>query len=426
MNKTLTYLSIILFQLGSATLLLAQEDSVKTVVITQDSITRYLSPAEYAFMMHEETNYLIKIALPALTYSNGLKYGSVSTNMAAEFRLFKNLTLDSKLSYYFFGAKGFYTNQVGVDLQFRWYYRMKKLSELRGSSMNLSGNYFLLNFIYRHGRTKINYEYSLAQSQSFNSLSIQAGWGLQRRFLQHGYFSLGIGAGFDIPLYEGENTSFALNTNMEIGLAFTKDKYVLNNDELCTIIKCFESSSFVLKSNLFNVISLRLAENRRTVTINPNLIAEKKLGKSPFSLQAGVTMRYSYQYGGISYMSDINDQFREGSVLNFKGLLEARWYYNLRKRMLKGKTGNGLAANYFGLGAEYGLTGYVGRIDDIFGTNTQYYYLNTGIQRFFSDHFYFDYSLSFGYQIARFRNLDTWDDFKNFEIRTLLGVGYRF
>jgi hypothetical protein len=234
-----------------------------------------------------------------------------------------------------------------------------------------------------------------------------------------------LGSGVNVPVSSDENVSFTINTDMSIGLAFTKDNYVLDRDQLCTIIKCYESSSFVLKSNLYNIISVSIDDQNRRVDFSPNITAEKKLGKSPFSLQAGLAVNYTYEYGALSFSSFSYDLFKEGSEFNFKGVAEARWYYNLRDRMRKGKTGNGLAANYFGLGAEFDFYETIGDLD-IFGANSRYFYINTGVQRFFADHFYFDYAISFGSQLGRYNRLETWKDWKDFQFRTVLGVGYRF
>ncbi len=69
-------------------------------------------------------------------------------------------------------------------------------------------------------------------------------------------------------------------------------------------------------------------------------------------------------------------------------LLEGRWYYNLKRRIRKGKTGNGLSANYIAFG---GLIGY-GESYSI-DSFVKVLHLVTGWQRLFGEHLYYDINL---------------------------------
>jgi len=394
----------------------AQNDSLTTVKAKQDSATKYLTPMEYAFMMHEETNWLVKASLPQGSFINNTWFLLSNFDASFERKIAPSFSLNSLVRLNVLNAYLVKSTNVGLSIDLRWYYQKHHQNKEKGGIKHLSGNYMFISGNYSHGSNTFEYDDRITTTKA-NIMSFQIGWGLQRRFLRSGYFSLGAGIGISIPINSDRKASFTLNTDMSIGLAFTKDKVMLNKDQLCSVIKCHESSSFVIKSNLYNIINVRLNNNSGSFSVKPNIIVEKKLGKSPFSIQLDMNFGYSYKY-------DANESFLldEGSAFRTGGKLETRWYYNLRKRMLTGKTGNGLAANYFGIGADilFNKQTFSGN----FGINNTYYFLNTGVQRFFGDHFYFDYGLSFGYMIigTSYSNINL----ENYQIRAILSAGYRF
>ena len=106
--------------------------------------------------------------------------------------------------------------------------------------------------------------------------------------------------------------------------------------------------------------------------------------------------------------------------------MEGRYYHNLQKRILKGKTGNGLSANYVALGGSFENNQIYYTDDQAFrfpNANALGFQLVTGIQRTYSKHFYFDFNM--GIQFRRFGFNDTYSRF-NLLLTALFAVGYRF
>lgn len=380
------YFRLIIIVVGITTFneLSAQEiNSVET--IKTDSSIQFLSPTEYAFMMHEETNWLFKVGafFGPEHYTN---YGGSSIGASVEARIAKSFTLDLGTGLSFINSSTPAATRLLVNsnsnLSLRWYYKLNEQRKKLGVKNHMSGNYFFANV----GYTSLNF---IADDGNQDIIAINhvkerkvivgLGWGLQRRFLGKGYLNMGISSGLEMPIASNGETSFYLSSSMSVGFAFAKDKYNLNQDQLCPVIKCHESASLVFKSNFLNVINITLESNTRDIYIRPNIIVEKKIGASPFSLQANAIVGINYYYRNDRIYSSSYFDYGEGSNLQLEGGLEARWYYNLKKRILKGKTGNGLSANYIGLGAQHTYNSN----NNLFNNNVTFYYVNTGIQRFF-------------------------------------------
>jgi hypothetical protein len=183
-----------------------------------------------------------------------------------------------------------------------------------------------------------------------------------------------------------------------------------------------------LKTNLnelfkYTVIDLG-TENSHNISVNPNIAAEFKIGKSPFSISGIINILYRGSYSKLRMINSIATLFS----------LQGRWYYNLNRRVIKGKSGNGLSANYIGLGASYGFNydswKYSGQYNSFNineSTDLNYYYIITGIQRLLSDHFYYDVIIGFGYSLVR-PNGNSIPHEKNSELKYTIGldIGYRF
>jgi hypothetical protein len=144
------------------------------------------------------------------------------------------------------------------------------------------------------------------------------------------------------------------------------------------------------------VNSINLAYVRKSIvgSIVPNIAAEFKLGTLPFSINT--TLKSKFQYSKASSFNfstlSVSPQFT----------IEGRYYYNLNRRMLLGKTGNGLSANYVSLGLNYRGAfwkylhdGYTNKER----SNFVGLIVGTGIQRLISDHLYLDLNIGLAYGI---------------------------
>ena len=123
------YLSLLTFLayvfIISSTSLSAQRDTTGTAVKT-DSIIQYLTPLEYAFMMHEETRFMLR--LPAVGVG-------AEVEVLPYFTLLAQAQFVSSLDWYYY-----YIDLV-TTAEARWYYGSKKKGV-----RNMSGNYVSLGY----------------------------------------------------------------------------------------------------------------------------------------------------------------------------------------------------------------------------------------------------------------------------------------
>lgn len=268
--------------------------------------------------------------------------------------------------------------------------QLPEQSSNKQSTTNLSGTYIAIGGGYR--LTDANFQGPADAAQTINYVPLFAKWGLQKRFLNHGYVDFGLSAGTQLSLSERIPSRISIGTYVDGGLAFTRDKQKLDFTKLCPVLKCHAADKFLLKTNFVDIVSLSYFGKRITGSIIPNISAEFKLGESPFSINTQLSSRLEYTRS-LDFDYNYFKVFPQFSV-------EGRYYYNLKRRMLMGKAGNGLSANYISLGPIYNGEYQIystqgnreGRSRSFAGMN-----LSTGIQRLIGDHLYFDFNTGLSY-----------------------------
>ncbi len=392
----------------------AQADSLNySQEAQQDSTIAYLSPMEYAFMLHEKTNWLLKANLLIQTENRE----TVRFKLSFEKKIAKAFSLDAAISYNGSGLDADYFHGSEFSLESRWYYKSRKNKQSK--TANLSGAYFALGASYNKTKSSTD---SQGIHSDYSSIPVFAKWGLQRRFLKRGYVDFGVRTGANISLTDWAPTSFFLGTYVDAGLAFTRDKQELDFDKLCPVLRCHASDRFLLKTNLVDIISLGFVRKTFIGTIRPNIAAEVKLGESPFSINTNLSC-------GLTFSASWDHAYT--FAIEPKLLVEGRWYYNLKRRILNGKTGNGLSANYISIG---GL--YQGEYQTVVGGPYNYDFnkeffgarLSTGIQRAISKHLYFDVNIGVGY--GKGHEYDEANDATTNQNKFIfdfgIAIGYRF
>ncbi len=390
MSKTLQHISWLALALFLfINMAHAQSDSLSyTEENSTDRIIDYLSPMEYAFMLHEETNWLLKANLLVTSenhYMNTFK-------LSLEKKIADGFSLNAAALY---RASAFDADLWSYGMEFsiesRWYYAYRNKVRNKQAATHLSGVYLAVGGGYR---------YTAATFSSWNESSISsfvplfAKWGLQRRFLNRGYVDFGFSVGTQLALSDRFSSMISLGTYVDAGLAFTRDKQKLDFTKLCPVLRCHAADRFLLKTNLVDIVSLGYVRKTFIGSVIPNISAEFKIGKSPFSINSKLQC-------GLQYSTSLNYDF-DSYTLSPKLIVEGRYFYNLKSRILKGKTGNGLSANYVSLGG-------------IFDGRYEFYHAGgmqvdqstiftgliatTGIQRLISDHLYFDFNVGSGYGV---------------------------
>ncbi len=371
-----------------------------TIGIRTDSAIIYLTPMEYAFMMHEETFWLFKANVILKDGYRERYY----LNIGIERRIAPSFSLNFEIDQSAYETQDEYHipyNGIQSILEARWYYRLNKRVKQKNVARNMSDNYLSLGLGYTH----------IIRKKENDFISVYAKWGLQRRFLKYGHTDIGIKAGVGFPLNNNYSPFFVFNTFVNFGVAFTKDRYKLDREKLCPVLKCYEADKFLIKSNLSSLISASLFNRYTIIEIAPHIAFERKIGHSSFSVNTELQPVFGY-----SKMYDVNqDRYYEGIFWTAKLLLEGRWYYNLKRRILKGKTGNGLSASYIAVGGSYNY--YKPKYE--LGYFRPDVYITTGWQRLFSKHLYFDINIGVGYDAIQSYESEIYP-------RIRIAVGYRF
>lgn len=240
-------------------------------------------------------------------------------------------------------------------LQPRWYYRMNERIRTGKSVNNVSENYIGLSlestFLF-----KLDSYYGSSQG-GYSNQDIALVYGIQRRFKKRGLVDFSLRGGISIdrirnPLSLSSNNArpitWFIETRTLIGLGFTK--FSQPSSVKCEILNCFEPVRSLWKLDLNNPIRV----SNDASFVRTSLGYERKLGSSPFSVQAeaglyGRTFRYHLEPSSplLSQGSRSNHQEFQGNLA-----LESRYYYNLNRRIRRRKQSDNLSGNFFSLGIQ--------------------------------------------------------------------------
>lgn len=398
-----------------------QDTTLRYDTVTADNSVSYLTPMQYAFMLHEDPGWLLKMNLLVATeqFTGGLLKVSFEKKITTGISL-NTILSASNVSTFYKNERGGYNFGLEAALETRWYYKTLKKQKAGETISALSGTYLALGAGYHDLNHDSDPDWTFTSS---GYLSIFANWGLQRRFLQHGYLDFGVKGGYN-SMRNDQGLSYGfLSTYVDAGLAFTRDKQSLDYDKLCPVLRCHAADRYLLKINLVDIVSVSTIRHTNIISMTPNISAEHKVGDSPFSVNARLSSRLDFVFAP---KYDYN-----AYVFYPQVILEGRYYYNLQRRILTGKSGNGLSANYVALGAiykgEYQIlvsNGYRSDLSTSFGGIL----LGTGIQRVISDHLYYDFNVGLGYGAEiRYDGIEGTKDHENKLIFNLgIAIGYRF
>lgn len=342
---------------------LAQEDSI-SFQTTRDTAVKYVTPLEYAFMMHEETKFMLRVPV---------------MGVGAEIEIFPYFTWMAQAYYPMFQLSSA-TSFPDINSEFRYYFSSRKLGV-----RNMSGNYLAAGFKFKE---ESNFDTEIP------GYAYYAKWGMQRRILGNGLADIGIIAGFSSGQYEGQS-AFGLFIKSPISLGFGfvfGERANLDRNRLCPVVKCHDVERFLLKVNFTDLINyhfLNVSEGQHhSLALKPNVSAEIKILESPFSFNLDLLLTL------FELKVDRFDYQRHVSEYDIEGMAGVRWYYNMSRRMRLGKGGNGLSGNYLsgGLGSYYRPTHYETNTRVGFH-ETLFPFVSTGIQRTLGKRVYFDLNI---------------------------------
>ncbi len=272
-----------------------------------------------------------------------------------------------------------------LSLNGRYFFKTSRDRLLQRSRSNLTGPFASAGYLYQLRDDK-------ADGQGFR---LAAGW--QNRIFQYGYYIVSLeltgiygltNIRYEPTLDEAVGTNliesygwiFRLLPRINMGVSLGERPFALPN---CAILSCQRERDYLLKWNFLTLMPI-LGQLQST-----SIEFENKLRNSPISILTGVSFRF------------LNEQlfnFSDGSSVissrasAFRLFLEPRYYWNLKKRDLKGEAGSGFSANFIGLEVLIERGVFSNSVDDnlIQRSDSGFtsFFLNHGWQREFGKNFW--------------------------------------
>ena len=343
-----TTLSAMILALLFATAAFGQTDTVFT---TQHQEFGTLAPQQFiseydrAFGMMTPANWMAKADF-ANAFNNKLLNTGVGAELEGKVR--SNLSLHAGYRYSPDHQNGLIPSpDHRFSLGFRWYYNMRQRMAAGKSAANFSGNYVGMESAVLTGR--------LGPDQPKGVVyDFLARFGIQRRLFRDGYFDLSysIGAKF-APYQPSIDRTWSVFTQPRLALGFARfGPRNVSSDygSACDVLKCFQEHRRMFKIDLYNLLQVSEGGKKvRNFSTAPSIAYEQKIGSSPFSMEFVLSGN-----AGFAYYKGYQLTYFKGHWMGGEGLIEGRWYFLQRKRILKGQAGNNLSGIFAGLHNAYG------------------------------------------------------------------------
>jgi hypothetical protein len=353
------YISIIILLLIQFNLSAQKDTAYQTIRQENGEYNAPLieTPADRAFRTKVPSKWMFKMNLAQTvlssdnrTNSSTLGDGVVPLGFAAEYKLFPGFSIGAYLGMALgFQPKSHFNDQKkwlfseSFSVEGRWYHDMKKRIQKGKGANNFGGRYFAL-------------EAGISNNNSLNNTwddrRIALRYGLQQRFMRNGYFDISIGAGISDPSPILKRPKvFSTDQRVAVGLAafLPKSKSKVQSGGLCDVLHCQDEQYKMLKINLFNVLNFQSNGDVYNIEFRPNIAFERKIGRSPFSIEVDVETDFSNSKIQYYDGADPNPYSARFTSANWNATGELRWYHSMRKRILNGRSGNNLSGAFFGL-----------------------------------------------------------------------------
>jgi len=343
----------------------AQTDTVFTV-ITQESALfekqQFAGPYDFVFLPGQPIKALLK--WNALALLPNITTDRFSGEGAQDWRLeiAGEVAVGQKFSFNGFAATAItgddqsFFDYLNLGIEPRFYFSRGK--QFQGAA-NLSGYYIALA-----NEAKLNlYDNPRIQGKErFWDQAHSIRVGMQRRLFRRGYVDINAGTGLRSAthltvdsegniLIRDKKWRHFWDLRLAVGWALSTPKPSKNDYQTCDFIQCFRE-----ENRMFQVDLLRLLPqfDNETKTIRPSVAYEQKAGDSPWSVNTEVALPFS-RYRDIDAPKDRQSKSTTwGAELS----VEPRYYFTLKKRIARGKSGNNLSGMYLGLhtGVRYAKT----------------------------------------------------------------------
>jgi hypothetical protein len=337
----------------------AQTDTVFTTIRTQTSeaadeeARRYETERDRLFGTQVPSRWMLSVHRNFGQYDVLNSKFFQSTQIGGEVKLSTEFSVGAAWSLGFLpnSDEDFDMRRQSVQLEGRWYHGLARRVKSGTQANNFSANYVGLS------QTLARQESGRFQQ---NTYSLQARYGVQRRWLNHGFFDFSVGVGFTSYLassVQPRGTTLQFSQNLRVGLAqFQRSKTPTQQDGggYCTVLRCFDEERSMLKINLLGSVNVLNTTSSVliptwTVSVRPNVAYERKLGNSPFSVELATALGIGRGQVRWGYLGLPNRVW----LLNGQIDGELRWYYSQRRRIAEGRSGNNLSGPFAALHAGY-------------------------------------------------------------------------
>ncbi len=374
--KTHLHLLIFIAAMASASSVFSQDSTMIHSEIPEDSIV-YKNNYYSIFQNDSDIKQLLYIGLkgPALSPNGRLgDYLFFLDEIVYERRIFNQFSLNAgiyNLNSPLYSQQQ--QNYYGSSILLKYFIPTTQDRLAKKTKTNLTGPYVAAG--YRNYFTTSN---SVDNSNGYLSgVAFQLGW--QNRVFKYSYFNLVLNAsilkGDHVPSYTNRNSfgwGFYFNPEIKFGAVIGNNN---ENYQACRILNCQQDRKHLFKINVLDLLRNRYSRH------GISLEYEQKLGNGPWSVNGGI----SINYGSFKFYSEY-EGITAPRIHNIylSGFIEPRYYHNLKRRMLKGISGNGFSANFIGLELSTNHWNFliVGETEKTsLQSNSRILYANYGIQR---------------------------------------------
>jgi hypothetical protein len=372
-------------------ILYAQDSMRITTEVDTFAPPQYVSDYDNFFLKKEPRKSMWKLSTNSLIRDYG--FLSNGYTLVPEFRISKGISLNigaSIQSYSFIGVKiekiPNENSPFRIYIEPRYYYNKRREIAKEESANNLIGPYSGI-------RT------GLAVGPYFKgtNYTTEAIFGLQQLFYYKGtsyksFIDLNVGLGASFNKYVGWKPSYHFQVLfgglLEDFGKILKDKKA--PPAMCDIYQCFIEEQRMFKVDLLNLINVSNAEN---LDGGLEVNYEEKIKKSSFSINMGLAAQ------GYNFKINTNENKKIVGYL-FKGYIEPRWYYRMKKNIAEGKSANNLSGVFWALQMGYQNTiknNYENTLPvEVIKYNYACAYLIWGRQERFLKHFFLEVKLGLG------------------------------
>jgi hypothetical protein len=316
---------------------------VADTLVKQRFIDRY----ENVFMTKVPTRHMVKIGaefFPLGFLDPGYGLQTLLLNIGYEVKLLPSVSLGVN-----FKANGGYSSSLGwegvitANLQGRWYFDMNQRIATGKSANNFSGNYLAV----------VGERYWQSHLSAYPKIKTGVEFGMQRRFFNNGAIDFAAGAyymryaetrtSWEYISGSGKINDFEISTRTMLSFAFGDWKKKVPFPA-CDVFRCDE---FVSSQWKFLWPVIRISSNINNIGLGAGY--EKKLGKSPFSVNTQIFA----DYNSFIYRNFYTHSVSRAESMQLQTFAQTRYYFLQKKQIRKGRGGNNLSGLFFGPHLDY-------------------------------------------------------------------------